>query len=411
MKPSDAANPTAEPAPMTPPRTALPGPSAIAGRSVTPATLADLWADLVWPKLLESVRLALRPSRIGLGIAFVLGVAAIVQLAGAVDGLPNANRLADYFDRTLPRQLDGVVGQAIDRNANLGAQSVYAVFVGLPSTLLRQHPWSMILAMPLLTLWTGLFGTAICRMAACDHAMGLRITWPQGLGFALGRWSSSWLALLIPLLLLWVVCLIMAGVGWAAFNIPVLNAVAGALYVLFLIGGLVAAVVMVAYFVGHPMLLPAVAVESADAVDAVQHTYAFVFCKPLRLLVYALILIVQGAIALFVVGLVLELSAVVAQRSASAFLSEDLVNKVLQPNLYAGSGNKATGTDAAARWGVKFWMAVPGIVLAGFSVSLYFCSSTMLYLAMRRVCDGQDTAEVWQPGMVPGTTAPARRPA
>ena len=62
MRPSE---PSAAAAPMTPPRPQLPGPAAIAGRSVTPATLADLWADLVWPKLLESVRLALRRVQLG----------------------------------------------------------------------------------------------------------------------------------------------------------------------------------------------------------------------------------------------------------------------------------------------------------------------------------------------------------
>jgi hypothetical protein len=36
-------------------------------------------------------------------------------------------------------------------------------------------------------------------------------------------------------------------------------------------------------------------------------------------------------------------------------------------------------------------------------VSFWFSSGTVLYLLMRQVCDGQDTGELWTPGLIAGT--------
>lgn len=385
---------------------------ALLGPSVTPATLSDLWADLVWPKLLEAVRLALRPSRIGLGVAFVLGVAAIVSGAGLLDGAKNKNTVGSYLEMQLPDHLDGVWRAVSNQNPTTAARWIWRMFVDEPANLLTQSGrWAAVLALPLIFAWATIIGGAISRMAVCDHAMGLRITWPQGLGFALGRWRSLLLGAALPLLLVWVICLLMSIAGWVVFSTPWLNVLGGALWFLFLIGGVVVAVTLVAYLLGHPLLVPAVAAENADAIDAMQHAYAFVLARPLRLVIYAAVLLVQAALALLLVGTILELVAVVSQQSAGAFIKSADIRRMFEPGVWPANRTGLSTSEKAARWAIGFWNHLPRLVFLGFCVSLYWCSSTMLYLAMRKVVDGQDTHEIWTPGMIPGTmSAEAERP-
>ena len=381
----------------------------LSGRPVTPATLADLWADLVWPKLLESVRLALRPSRLGLAVVFLLGVALLLLLADKIDGSPRSSVLGQFLEPRIGQQLSRLYDNVVGMRGDMAGQTIYVIFIAIPLSMLQSSPWMMVLMVPLLTLWTALIGGAISRMAACDHAHGLRITWPEALGFALARWNSLWMALAVPLIVVWGIALAMAVAGMV-FRVPVLNVLGGAGWGLFLLGGLIAAIVAIVYFVGHAMLVPAVAAEGADAIDAVQHTYAFVFARPLRLVVYLGVLITQAAIVLVVAGAVTELAEGMARGAASLWVSDPLANTVITTNNGARDLSALSSTDRAARWCVNLWTAVPGLLFAAFAVSLYWCSSTMLYLAMRRVCDGQDTAEIWMPGVVPGTVAALRDP-
>lgn len=380
------------------------GGPALLGRAVTPATLADLWSDLTWPKLLQAPRLALRPSRIGIAFIYLLGVALLVIIADKIDGDQRSNLLGAFLGKEWVDLTEDLQKSVWTRNPVGAASALYMMFVRRPAALTQAAPWMVIIITPLLTLWTAIFGGAISRMAACDHAHGLRITWPEGLGFALGRWHSLWAAQFAPLLIIWVICLALAAAGWALFSVPVLNVLAGLGWVLVLIAALVASVMSIVYAVGQPMLVPAVAVESADAIDAIQHAHAFTFAKPARLVIYSLILLVQLAISIFVIEAVLQLTTSISQRTTTNWLEYDTGQHVIK-NLSVRPPENFSSTDRAARWLVRFWSAAPALLASSFAVSLYWCASTMLYLAMRRVCDGQDTAEIWMPGIVNGTMA------
>jgi hypothetical protein len=57
----------------------------------------------------------------------------------------------------------------------------------------------------------------------------------------------------------------------------------------------------------------------------------------------------------------------------------------------------------ASVWIINLWLAVPIGVLAAYLLSLVLTVSTMVYLIMRRVVDGQDIGELWVPSPeVPG---------
>jgi hypothetical protein len=65
-----------------------------------------------------------------------------------------------------------------------------------------------------------------------------------------------------------------------------------------------------------------------------------------------------------------------------------------------GRGQPLKGTYASGQWLVRFWTLIPVVLVLASLASCAVAAITMVYLAMRRVCDGQDVAELWVPGMV-----------
>jgi hypothetical protein len=316
-----------------------------------------------------------------------------------------AARLAENIDAAAQR-----LGRAVNWPGVL-----FDALVSTPALMLRDHPWATLLVLPLGAVWVTLLGGAISRSAACDHAQGVAISWPQALGFALSRWGSLALSLTLPLVVVWAIVFALAVGGAALFSLPGVNVLGGLLWGLFLVGGLVAALVLGAFFFGHPLLVPSVACEATDAVDAFQHAYSFVFARPPRLVLYTLLLVAQGAVLMAVVGGVAWLGVHAAQAAALQWSGERgaAVLGVLPGNHPPlGVEPALTGPARAAHALANFWTLLVGVVLpAGVLVSYVWSASTVLYLAMRRIVDGQDVGEIWMPGMAEGVLAPAVPPA
>jgi hypothetical protein len=368
-----------------------------------PLTFDDLVGDLVWPKLLRAGHLALRPSRLGLAFVFVIGLFLLIALADKVDGDVGRNVLADSFSTIRMDAAEAALGG--QRTGPRIGREVYEVFVATPAYLVRTSPWVAFLVLPLMAIWTAVCGGAICRSAACEFAQGLGIEWPKAVGFALSRWWALVGALVGPLLLAWGLMLAMCVAGWALFSLPVVNLLGAATWPLFLLGGLVVSIVLLAYLAGSPMLLPSVACEGTDAVDAVQHAYSFVLARPLRLASYLLILIVQMIVLFVIVSAIFWLAINVAQKCGMEWSGTRGADA-----LGAMPDHVVQEVDEKAPWRVvrglvNLWTVVPVLLPIAFLASFTWCGSTILYLAMRRVVDGQDVHEVWMPGMVEGTMA------
>src|SRR5262249_17418602 len=142
---------------------------------------------------------------------------------------------------------------------------------------------------------------------------------------------------------------------------------------------------------GLPMLVPSVASEGTDAIDAIQRTYAYVTGRPLRLILYWAVLIVEAAVVTLVLavlaGWVIELTT-----WASSLLLGQSVRDALNDAAH-GRAPDYEPLGASSRMAVHivaFWMQVPMLLVASFVVSFWFSAGTTLYLLMRQVCDGQD---------------------
>lgn len=398
-------------------------------------TLADLTRDLIWPELMRAPALALAPGRVVLATFLLVAVAALDQTWGLVFGGPTPGPLSSAI-AGLGKPLGELLRAVFrDFNAAGAATAVYELVVSGPLSLVRnqaggvaQNVAATVVLAPLAAVLFALVGGAVCRSAAVEYGQGRVMAWTQAVGYAAGRWSSLAGALLGPIAAVWLGCLALATAGWVMTHVPGMNIVGAVLFPVLVLLGLVVTVVMVAYVVGQAMLLPAVAADGADAFDAIQRAYAYVFGRPLRMLGYVVMLLVQGAIAVALVGgLALLMLTLLSKTTGVQMVTPDVgaggtggarIAEIATAGGAGGAGlsaggvvgatGAAPGTGSAgtagvagggwavrtSEWLVKLWGSAVLAIVAGYGLSLYFTSSTLLYLAMRRLSDAQDMTDI-----------------
>ena len=67
-----------------------------------------------------------------------------------------------------------------------------------------------------------------------------------------------------------------------------------------------------------------------------------------------------------------------------------------------GAFGEPEGSFRTASWMIRLWTMVPVYGLLACIVSCAVACKTIVYLSMRRICDGQDMAEIWVPGEIEG---------
>jgi hypothetical protein len=374
----------------------------------------ELAETLLWPRLLESARLALRPARLGLALVMLVLVGLIGQIPwlwlteeregwGKTTGGPIWTA-GNQSSEALSQIAHGVVAL----NHLEVWHGLQALFIMMPQQVVTTYPLSTLaLLIPCLLVWT-IGGGAISRMAATEFSLDRGIGWTRGLGFAISKAWSLLFSVAAPLLVVGLIVGGLALLGWVLLGIPVVRVVGAVFFVLALLGGGAAVVIFAAYLLGLPMLVPAVACEGTDAIDGIQRTYAYVTGRPLRLVLYWAVLIVQAAVVTLVLAFVATLIIGLTTWATTLLLGDGMRHALVEqakgeiPDLSGMSG-----TQRGAVHIVGFWVQVPMLLVASFVVSYWFSAGTTLYLLMRQVCDGQDVGELWTPGMVAGTHAPA----
>jgi hypothetical protein len=198
----------------------------------------------------------------------------------------------------------------------------------------------------------------------------------------------------------WGIALLLAIAGFFLARWPGVNLLGAVLYGAALLVGFLATFLMLVYALGKPMLIPAVCCDGADALDAIQRAYSYVIAKPLRLALYVGVLIVQGIVLVAVVSVFCAAVVAFTSRSAGAWTGERGERMVGGSRVVRAeeattpAGDRLFDAGAAV---VRGWNLVPASIPVAFLFSYWTCASTLLYLGMRRVCDGQDMNELWSP--------------
>jgi hypothetical protein len=250
------------------------------------------------------------------------------------------------------------------------------------------------------------------------------LSWTEALAFSLSRWKSLLGAMLGPLLVVWAIALLLAGAGWLLFSWVGMN-IAGSsvgllgafLYGIAIILGIVAALVSIVYIIGHNLLVPAVVCEGADAIDAIQRGYAYTLDRPVRLIVYLLLACLGLAFVLAIVAAIVGSGIGFAGKAAGVWSGGEARSVILHgtmrafpfPAWQAEAGPIAGKITGRTAWLIGLWTMIPVYGLLACYISCGMACMTVVYLAIRRVCDGQDTAEIWMPGMIEGVMTESLR--
>lgn len=362
-------------------------------------------ATLTWPRLLRAPGLALRPARLGLSFVLLLAVSLIAQLPTL--WLGKAVGPAHMVIDKAQAGMRAVRRALLEADLPALADGLRMIFLDGPLSAAREFPWSSLaILVPLLLVW-GILGGAVSRLAAEEHSLGLRKPWTSGLAFALSRWFSLVACMMGPLAALLATCAALAGVGWVMLGLPYVNIAGGALFVIALIVGAGVTVLGGAVLVGSPMLVPGVACEGTDAIDSVQRVLAYMLARPGRVALYLIILILQLVLCVWVLWMVADAVEAVTTSSVTAFMSKEDAGVVISAIDGTESSAELKNHQQLMVRGLSFWSALPDLFVGAFAVSFWFTGGTLLYLATRRICDGQDAEELWTPSMTPGTVPTA----
>lgn len=365
------------------------------------------FAALLWPQLLIAARMAIRPARVGLALVLLL----ILQLLWWLPELWfGKDPTPTYSISAFTTEAFGFIRDGIFAfDAGSIVAGVRELFFDMPVFLVQHYPWTMaLLAVPTLLAWTVL-GGAITRSVAEEFSIRKRQTWTGSLAFSLSRAWSFFFSLVVPVLIAVGIAVGIMGLGYILLRIPGVNIAGGVAYGLLLLGGFVLIVVVAAFAIGSGLLLPAVACEGVDAIDATQRTYAYALARPVRTILYLSILLVVGmllaAVLAFIVESVLHLTAQLAGSWLPAEIRDTIYTAATTRGVHTGEG-APFGLSGAAHI-VALWCALPGLIAGAILLSYAFSGTTIMYLLLRRVCDGQDQGDLWSPGMVAGTLSHA----
>jgi hypothetical protein len=144
--------------------------------------------------------------------------------------------------------------------------------------------------------------------------------------------------------------------------------------------GVVVAFLAVGTILGTPLMVPAIAAEGTDALDAIQRIMAYVRAGFSRLLIYWVI----ALCTIFVLAIFANTFASLIARAAITATS----------HLVAAPQSPGTSSTITASI-LSFWQDAITTLARGYILSVAISAFTLVYLAIRRWVDGQDVAEIW----------------
>jgi len=285
-----------------------------------------------------------------------------------------------------------------------------------------------------LAIWA-FFGGALCRMIALHATRDERLDLKEALSFAKAKFANFFLVQLFPaaVLLIGVVALVIAGlIG----SIPFLDAIVGLLFFLALAAGFAMAFVIVGAAGGGCLMFPTIAVESSDTFDAFSRSLAYVFTRPWKWGFYVILSLIYGAICLAFTKLFVRLMMICVHGAVAFGMNwgwntvtvKDPAGATAQaPKLDAlwkaptlnfdtpfyGSfaGPEVTGFfPSSTQFFVKTWVYLVWGAVAAFAVCLFYTSSTLIYLLLRREVDATDIEDIYLEDFDFESPAPAEAP-
>lgn len=239
-----------------------------------------------------------------------------------------------------------------------------------------------------LAVWA-LIGGAITRIAAVSFTTGEQIGWNRARDFAIKNWLSYFSGPALPLGGVLILVLLM-GIGGLLFQIPSIGLlIAGLGWPLWLIAGLLAALLLLGLAVAWPLMWGTISTEGTDAFDSLGRGYGYVFGQPLWYLIYGLVALALGWLGWYVVDLFAGAIVRLSEWGASWGATRDVVYQfdALREDLSTPNW-----------WGanlLRFWNGIVLLLPVAFVSSYFWTAATAIYLLLRRREDQTELTEVY----------------
>ena len=232
--------------------------------------------------------------------------------------------------------------------------------------------------------------TASARVAVVRLGRRERVSIGLALSFASRRVISVLAAWCLPLASMWAGAIGLSLLGWM-LRTGGLNMLTALLLPIPLILSLIVVLIGLIGGLGATFAPGAAAADDADGFDIVQRGYSYVLARPLRLFIYLAILAAVCWLSISIFAAILEATSRLWLVAADVRLADKLPLTTEDGSI--GQSGRL----------VRMWWTVGGCVTSGYIVSILGASTGALYLAMRRLVDGQQEREVWIDGLIPGT--------
>ena len=299
----------------------------------------------------------------------------------------------------------------LEPNSAIG--SLRTLFVTLPTWLWHGH-WHYLGGFMVLTLLAcSLIGGAISRQAVLETATQVHASAGDSLRYTLDRSGTYLFAPIIPLIIAGFFALMMSLAGMVFYGAPILDAIGGLLFVFGLAGGFVVTFMLVLWIGGVHLVYPALGAEGTDALDAVSRSFSYVLARPLRMIGYSFFSIVYGAATYLFVGLFIFVTLWLTHLLVGAwvtreteigmsFFSSIFPQPEFGKTIYKPEFAQLSASGKIAAVLTMAWVYIVIGIIPAFAMSFYFSSYGVIYLLMRRSCDGTDITEVFESNL-PGT--------
>lgn len=277
---------------------------------------------------------------------------------------------------------------ALDVNA-LAAAVTNAVF-RLPAAAIAASPLAFSLGLLVVACLIAILAGGSCRMAAVHAGRAARLSPLEGAAYARARVVNLVSLPVLPLLGLGAIALVIA-IFVLALRVPVLNIVAGVLFVAPLAVALLGAILAITVVAALPLMPAAIAVEDCDAGDAITRAGALVLARPLTWIG----MLALAIVALVVGGLLVNAVLGIALLGVQGLLA--LLGGTLGDALASGESAEIAalyGPDRIVALLVGVWTALLAACGAAYIFTLACDLGTRGYLWMREQIDGENISTV-----------------
>lgn len=244
-------------------------------------------------------------------------------------------------------------------------------------------------------LWTlavwSFFGAAITRIAVmrlgCEERIGLK----EALSHACRRFGAYFAAPITPLIAVALLTIPLLLLG-LLMKLDVGVFIAGFLWLLVVLDGLVMGVLLVGLLFGWPLMWGTISAEGSDSFDALSRSYNYTFQRPLHYLFYVIVALLFGVLCFFLVQLFSQMVINLGYWGVSWGTGNERVADIFGMSEGGAQREGVAGFGAGV---ISVFTDLVRLFVGGFTFAFFWCVASAVYLLLRYNVDQTEFDEIW----------------